>query len=71
MFGHNQQPAPQALFEGFNRDEQSSGALDNFKSALIIAYEQALDDGLSSSAALAAMLDMASTELKRTTHLNG
>jgi hypothetical protein len=71
MFGHNQQPVPSALFEGFSRDEQSSGALDNFKSALIVAYERALDEGISSGVALAAMLDMAATELKRSMHFNG
>jgi hypothetical protein len=71
MFGQNRHPAPPYLFEGFEPDEQSSTALDNFKSAIITAYERALDDGISSSVALAAMLDMASTELMRTTHLNG
>lgn len=71
MFGHNRRPVHPALFEGFNRDEQSPEALDEFKSALIVAYEQALEEGISSCAALAAMLDLAAAELRRSTHLNG
>jgi hypothetical protein len=70
MFGHNWRPVPPALFEGFNRSEEASEALDDFKGALIIAYERALEEGLSSSAALAAMLDLAAAELRRCTQLS-
>jgi hypothetical protein len=71
MFGHNRRPVSPALFEGFSGTEQSNEALDDFKSALIIAFEQALEDGISSSMALAAMLDLAAAELRRCNHLNG
>jgi hypothetical protein len=71
MFGHNRRPVPPALFEGFCKPDQSSEALDGFRSALIVAYEQALEDGISSSMALAAMLDLAAVELRRCNHFDG
>jgi hypothetical protein len=71
MFGDDRQFASPALFEDCKRDEASSEALDQFKSALIVAYEQALEDGMSSGTALAAMIDVMSIELKRCTKLAG
>jgi hypothetical protein len=65
MFGHDKRLVPQAFFQDFENSDPPSGALDEFKSAVIIAYEQALEDGISSSLALAAMADLMSVELKR------
>jgi hypothetical protein len=71
MFGHNRRLVPPDLFVGFDGDVPSPEALDEFKSALIIAYEQALEDGISASAAIAAMLDLMSAEFKRCVHIAG
>jgi len=53
-----------ALFEDFEKDNTSK-AIDNFESALIAAYERALESGLAPGAALAAMLDWISSEFAR------
>jgi hypothetical protein len=45
--------------------QMASFAMDEFKSALIVAYEDALLNGISPSSALAATLDWASSELER------
>ena len=72
MFGHDKRLVPQAFFEDFeNITPSSSAALDEFKSTVIIAYERALDEGISSAIALAAMLDLMSVELKRCVQLAG
>jgi hypothetical protein len=71
MFSHDRQFVPSAFFEDCKRDEASLEALDEFKSALIVAYEQALEDGMSSDTALAAMIDVVSIEIKRCTKLAG
>ncbi len=69
MLGYNQRLAPLTLFDGLKKEDASLEAIDEFKSALIIAYEQALKGGLTPSAALAAMLDWLSLEFKRSTSL--
>jgi hypothetical protein len=71
MFGHDKRLIPQSFFEEFENNTPSSVALDEFKSTVIIAYERALDEGISSGAALAAMLDLMSVELKRCVQLAG
>ncbi len=71
MFGHDKRLVPQAFFEDFEKKDISSDALDDFKSAVIVAYERALDEGISSGIALAAMLDLMSIELKRCVQLAG
>ncbi len=43
----------------------TSQAMDEFESALIVAYEQALQNGVLPQCALAVMLDIASTEALR------
>jgi hypothetical protein len=58
MHEHGYQPAP--LLDG-----SSAGAADTFKSVLIIAYEQALEEGVSPTAAIGIALDWISIELKR------
>lgn len=65
MWGHNHQAVPAALFEGFKNKTAAQEAADAFKSALIIAYEQALQNGLSPYAALSAMLDWVCAEFER------
>ena len=50
-------------FEGLAEEPGLTEALDEFESAVIIAYETALQNGLSQAAALAALLEMASREL--------
>ena len=65
MFARNQRIVPAALFEGFKKKDNTPEAIDEFRSALIIAYEQAIEDGISPNAALAAALDWLSLELKR------
>jgi hypothetical protein len=70
MFGHNQRLAPQSLFEGCKQECASPKAVDDFKSVLIIAYEQALEEGISPSTALAAVLDWVVIEFKRSAGLH-
>jgi len=69
MLGHNRQPVPLALFEGFEKEHISAEAVDEFKSALIVAYEQALQSGIAPGYALGAMLDWVSLEVRRYTRL--
>jgi hypothetical protein len=69
MLGHNRHLVPQTLFEGFEKENTSTDAIDDFKSALIVAYEQALENGMSPGSALGTMLDWAALEVKRYTRL--
>jgi hypothetical protein len=65
MLGHNRHSVPQTLFEGFERESSSNAAIDEFRSALIVAYEQALENGVGPGSALGAMLDWVSLEIGR------
>jgi hypothetical protein len=65
MLGHNRQSVPLALFEDFKREDTADEAADDFKSALIVAYERALESGISPGHALGAMLDWVSLEVRR------
>jgi hypothetical protein len=69
MLGHNRQSVPLALFEGFEKEHISAEAVDEFKSSLIVAYEQALQNGIAPGFALGAMLDWVSLEVRRYTRL--
>ncbi len=60
----NRIPAPASLFEGFERVSYESTAMDEFKGSLAAAFEKALQDGIPPSAALAAVLDWAASELE-------
>ncbi len=71
MLGHNRPPVSPALFENFERGEDCPEVLNEFKSLLIVAYERAIEDGISSGAALTAMLDLVAAELKRFIRLDG
>ncbi len=65
MLGHNRRAVPAALFEGFTRDPQPAEAIDEFTSALIIAYENAILNGMCPNSVIAAVLDWASLEIKK------
>jgi hypothetical protein len=54
-----------ALLGSFQKDEPPSPAADELESALIVAYEGALESGVSPPAALLAALDWISAELAR------
>ncbi len=54
-----------ALLGDFQGGNASPAVIDEFKSALIVAYEQALESGISPAYALGAILDWASLEFKR------
>jgi hypothetical protein len=62
IFEHGELAVPLTLCEGASRK-----AADDFKSVLIIAYEQALEEGMSPSAAIGIVVDWVSLELKRCT----
>ncbi len=65
MLGHNWETVPLSLFHGFEKEDISAEAVDEFKSALIVAYEQALQNGISPGSALGAILDWTSSEVRR------
>ena len=65
MLAHNHQQVALALLGTFQVEETSAAQLDDFKSSLIVAYEQALDNGLSPGNALWAILDWVSAEFAR------
>jgi hypothetical protein len=65
MLEHGELAVPQTLYE-----DDSAEAADSFKSVLIIAYEQALEEGISPSAAIGIVLDWVSLELKRCVQLH-
>ncbi len=71
MFCHDKRLASPDSFDRFQECDASSEALDEFKSAIIIAFEQALDDGISSSVAFSAVLDFLAAKFKRCVHFNG
>jgi len=59
-----------ALFGESKKETHPPEAIDDFKSILIIAYEQALEEGINPVAALTAVLEWASLEIRRCTGLN-
>jgi hypothetical protein len=63
IYEHGQLAAP--LLDG-----ATTPAADTFKSVLIIAYEQAIEEGISPGAAIGIALDWISVELKRSMRLN-
>jgi hypothetical protein len=67
MFQDKTQLAPSALFDGFEQNDPAQEPVDSFRSELIIAYERALENGISPITALSAVLDWASQEIKRYT----
>ncbi len=71
MFGNNRPPVSPAFLEYPKREQGSTEALEEFKGALITAYERALEEGVCSNIALATMLDLVSAELKRRIHFRG
>jgi hypothetical protein len=65
MFQHKTQSMPLALFNEFEQDDTAQEPVDGFRSELIVAYERALEGGISPITALSAVLDWASQEMKR------
>jgi hypothetical protein len=64
LFEYGELAVPLTLSE-----DSSPKAVDDFKSVLIIAYEQALEEGMSPGAAIGIVLDWVSLELRRCTQL--
>ncbi len=52
-------------FEDLKNDCSTAQAMDDFESALIVAYEQAVQSGVRPHCALAVMLNVASSEALR------
>jgi hypothetical protein len=65
MLARDHQHVALALLGAFHAEDTSAIPMDNFKSSLIVAYEQALENGLSPGSALWAMLDWVTAEFKR------
>ncbi len=65
----NQTPSsadrPSKIVEDFKIGHFTAQAMDDFVSGLIVAYEQAVRNGIPPHCALAAMLDVASSEAFR------
>jgi len=55
----------EALLGDFEKENASPVMVDEFKSALIVAYEHALESGITPAFALGATLDWISAEFKR------
>jgi hypothetical protein len=66
MSARQSQKATAIVWDAYeiNRDI-TADTFDEFRSALIVAYEHALEQGISPRAALAAILDMAASEMQR------
>ncbi len=56
---------PSKIVEDFKIDGFTAQAMDEFVSVLIVAYEQALRNGIPPHCALSVMLDVASSEAFR------
>jgi hypothetical protein len=65
MLGQHSLAIPEDLFEGLEQETPLAEAIDELRSALIAAHEQALQKGVSPSSALQAMLNLVSEECQR------
>jgi hypothetical protein len=65
MIEQDRRLAPRALFDGIENTDDRPETRDEFLSVVMIAYEQALEEGISPAGALAAILDWVSLELQR------
>ena len=65
MLGLHSLAIPEALFEGLEQETPPAEAIDELRSELIAAYEQALQKGVSPSCALEATLNLVSEECQR------
>jgi hypothetical protein len=70
MLGNSHRVVPATFFEDPKEDDAFLEAIGQFRSALIIAYDQALKKGMSSGSALAAIFDWMSLEFERTAHID-
>jgi hypothetical protein len=67
MLAHDHRLVALALLGSFQKEDTSIPVIDEFKSALIAAHEQALESGMSPGSALWAILDWISQEVRRCT----
>lgn len=65
MLGRHSLAIPEALFECLEQETPPAEAIDELRSKLIVAYEQALQNGVSATSALQAMLHLVSEECQR------
>lgn len=65
MLGHKRKTVPASLLDGSQKNDRLGEAIIEFKSALMAAYERALERGLCPSHALAAVLSWAANETER------
>ena len=65
MFERNQTIVPGKLFDELGNKDGAPEAIDELKSSVIVAYEHALELGISPSAAIGAVLDLLSLEFQR------
>ena len=65
MSARQSQKATAIVWDAREINRDFTDTLDDFRSALIVAYEHALEQGISPRAALAAILDMAASEMQR------
>lgn len=65
MSARQSQKATAIVWDACEINRDFTDTFDEFRSALIVAYEHALEQGISPSAALAAILDMAASEMQR------
>jgi hypothetical protein len=66
MSARQRQEDTASVWEACECNRDFADTLDEFQSALIVAYEHALEQGVSPNAALALILDMATSEMQRT-----
>ena len=65
MSARQRERATAFVLDASENDRDLADPLEEFQSALIRAYEHALEQGISPSTALAVILDMASSEIQR------
>ena len=53
------------MSETYENNRDLAGPLEEFQSALILAYERALEQGISPNTALAVILELTSSEMHR------
>jgi hypothetical protein len=65
MSARQDEKATVIVLETFASKGDVADPLEEFQSALIVAYEQALEQGISPCAALAVIVDMTFSEMQR------
>jgi hypothetical protein len=65
MFEHRSHFVSFECFDDFGKEQATAEAADDLVSAAVIAYERAIERGTNPAAALTALLDWASQEIRR------